>query len=81
MDQFFLEMNSRTIHPSRSHIREMIFDLNQYSEKCAIYHKFYKDKKEKEEEMEEGANAGHENLEIIITHEDISIENLQYKWN
>ena len=64
LDKFFLRMNSRTSYPSRKHIKQMIYDLKQYSEKNAKFNKFHDGKKEREEErkeeMDEGATAGDE---------------------
>ena len=82
-DKFFTQMNSHTSFPSRTHIREMIYDLKQYSEKCAIFNKFHDDKKEREEEMDEGAMAGDETCyeQFIREQEEIRIANLQDKWN
>ena len=87
LEKFFLEINSRASYPSRKHIKQMIYDLKQYSEKNAKFNKFHDDKKEREEErkeeMDEGATAGDETCyeQYMREQQPLRIQNLQDKWN
>ena len=80
LGKFFTQMTSRSF-PRRTHIREMIYDLKQYSAKNAIFNKFH-DKKEREKEMAEGATAGDETCyeQYMREQEELRIQNLQDKW-
>ena len=81
LGNFFTQMTSRSF-PRRTHIREMIYDLKQYSAKNAIFNKFNDDKKEREKEMAEGATAGDETCyEHMREQEELRIQSLQEKWN